>query len=155
MGLFGGSNKSTSNNYTTTNTSEVNQQEGLLNLAKNSNIQGGVSISNGVIESNEAMQAVSEKALEENGKVVLESFDFGAHAIESNGVIAAHGFDFAESLVNQQTANSNNATLAINDLAKSLASGGASDATEVSKKAIYALGAVVVAVLLVVLVKGR
>ena len=154
MGFFD-SKKTTTNQNITTNNTESNQQSGQLNLAKNSVMNGNVSISNGVIETNEEMRKLGESAFGFGGQALSEAFEFGDNVIESNNGVINQGFDFAESLVNQQTANSNNTTLAINDLAKSLASGGASDANEVSKKAIYALGAVVVAVLLVVLVKGR
>lgn len=155
MALFGGSKKTTENNYTTTNTSEVNQQEGLLNLAKDSRIEGSVQISNGVVESNDAMRAVSETALEQNAKVVSDSLALSDHAIESNGNLAAKGFTFAESLVSQQTANSNKTTLAISDLAKSLATGGVSDTAKQSQRTIYALVALSAVVVVIVLVRGK
>lgn len=143
MGLFD-SNKKTTNVAQTTNNTESNQQSGSLNLAKGSTALGDITISNGVIETNQEMRLLGEAA-----------FNFGDNAIESNGRVITEGLGFAESLVNQQTANSNNATLAMKDLANNLATGGDSDAAKITEKTVYVIGAVVAVVLVVLIFKGR
>lgn len=153
MGLFD-SNKRTTNTTQTVNTTESNQQSGQLNLAKNSLMNGDVTISNGVIEANEEMRKLGTAAFDFGGDTVSEAFKFGDKAIEANGKVILNGFGFAESLVNQQTANSNNSTLAIKDLAKSIASGGASDTVDMNTKTVYIMGGVVALVLIVMMFRG-
>lgn len=160
MGLFD-SNKRTTNTTQTVNTTESNQQSGQLNLAKNSLMNGDVTISNGVIEANEEMRKLGTAAFDFGGDTVRDAFKFGDdalkfgdNAIEANGKVIKDGFSFAESLVNQQTANSNNSTLAIKDLAKSIASGGASDTVDMNTKTVYVMGGVVALVLIVMMFRG-
>ena len=65
------------------------------------------------------------------------------------------GFGFADSLVQQNTANTANATLAMKELAKSVSTGGASDVASQSLKTVYTIGGVSVAVVLgLLLIKG-
>lgn len=180
MGLFD-SKKKTTNNTRVSNTSTVNQQEGLLNLAQGTSLNGNVSISNGVVESNYAMadtakqafnfsEGVAEQAfgfgenaielgaesVKANGEVSMFSLDrslgFGELALDKNAELSSNTLDFAETLVNQNTANSGSTMLAIKDLAKSVVTGGASDVAEQSKQmnTVWA-GAVVICVIAVVL----
>jgi hypothetical protein len=154
VGLFD-SNKKTTNTTQTVNTTESNQQSGSLNLAKGSTALGDITISNGVIEANEEMRKFGEAAFDYAGDVSGDAFGFGNDAIEANGKVLSEGLGFAESLVNQQTANSNNATLAMKELANNLATGGAGDVAKVTEKTVYVVGAVVVVVLVVLMFKGR
>lgn len=164
------SKKRTTNYTTVNNTSTVNQQEGQLNLAQNSALNGNVHISNGVIESNQAMADTAkesfgfgERALELGSEAVLangavsqfaleESLNFGQSALEQNLDLSKRSMSFSESLVNQNTANSSNTLLAIKELAKSAATGGEYDMAQQSKEVtIFRSAAVIVCVIAVVL----
>ena len=96
------------------------------------------------------------KALASNNEALEHSLDFGTLAIESNNETMSQGFDFAESLVQQNTANSAATNLAIKELAKTTATGGASDITDLTQKTVYTFGAVIAIVLIgFVLMMGK
>jgi len=187
MGMFDSKKKTVNQTYVT-NTSTVNQQEGLLNLAQGTSLEGNVQISNGVIESNLAMADTAKSAfnfsdsvtdqafgfgdramelggesVKANGEVSMFSLErgleFGQTALDKNAELSKNTLGFAESLVNQNTANSGNAMLAIKDLAKSVSTSGASDVAEQSAeiKKIWAGVAVVaiIAVALFLMTKGK
>jgi hypothetical protein len=85
-----------------------------------------------------------------------QGFDFGALAMESNKETMSKGFEFAESLVQQNTANSAATNLTMKELAKTAATGGASDITDLTQKTVYTFGAVIAIVLLgFVLMMGK
>lgn len=82
-----------------------------------------------------------ESALELSGKVVDSNADLSKHALDQT-------LSFSKSLVDQNTANAANSTLAIKELANSVATGGGSDVAEQSTKMVYTIGAVFAVVLL-------
>lgn len=91
---------------------------------------------------------VAKFAISENGALVGQSIGLANTAMENTKDQAKSSLDFAETLVNQNSANTANSTLAIKDLAQSLASSGSSDVIEGSTKVVYTLGAVFAVVLL-------
>lgn len=108
-------------------------------------LKQGFGFGESALESNsEALK----QAIDFSSDALNNSFDFGELAIESNNSVIKQGFGFAESLVQQNTANSGAATMAIKELAKSVATGGASDIADQSLKTVYTIGGVSVAVVL-------
>lgn len=101
-----------------------------------------------------ANKEIVKESIKANAESTAAALDFGETALESNGAVINKGFGFAEALVQQNTASAASTTLAIKDLAKSLASGGRSDEIELSKQAVYTIGGVVVAVALGLVVLG-
>ncbi|MEL0621508.1 MULTISPECIES: hypothetical protein [Pseudomonadota] len=134
---MGGGSKSS--NKTTNNTTNYSLQ-GLDNaetaVAGNNNT---VTVSDhGAID---AAFGFGENALELSGKVVDSNTDLSKHALDQT-------LSFSKSLVDQNTANAANSTLAIKELANSVATGGGSDVAEQSTKMVYTIGAVFAVVLL-------
>lgn len=86
-------------------------------------------------------ESVSKYAIDKNSDLAGKTVTFADNTIEN-------GFDFSKRLVDQNTANSANTMLAIKDLAKSLATGGASDVANQSTKMVYTMGAVFAVVVL-------
>ncbi|MBJ7539250.1 hypothetical protein [Marinomonas transparens] len=107
-----------------------------------------------VVDSNED---VTKYALDKNSDLAGQTIGFAADAIEGANETTQSGFEFAESLVNQNSVNAANSTLAIKDLANSLATGGSSDVIEGSTKMVYTIGAVLAVVMLgfVVMIGSR
>ncbi len=90
------------------------------------------------------------------GDALKQGFGFGESALETNNEVIKQGFGFADSLVQQNTANTANATLAMKELAKSVSTGGASDITDLTAKTVYTMGAVIAVVFLgMLLLRGR
>lgn len=134
----------TNNTVMVTDHGAVDGAFGFGELALESNNE----IVNASLKSNKDITA---GALKSNATALNNSFGFGELAIESNSEVIKQGFGFAESLVQQNTANSGAATMAIKELAKSVATGGASDVADQSLKTVYTIGGVSVAVVLVML----
>ncbi|MBJ7556560.1 hypothetical protein [Marinomonas spartinae] len=142
------------NNNTVTAT-DHGAVKGALDFAKDQSKQAfgfgdnALELADKVVDSNKDVtkkaldtnENVSKYAIDKNSDLAGRTVDFADNAIEN-------GFDFSKTLVDQNTANSANTTLAIKDLAKSLATGGASDVANQSTKMVYTMGAVFAVVVL-------